>query len=184
MLLESVANSIANPATYFHTLSYTPSSASLELPRAERIHATLPRKSTAHPILPIMSSSEHLATDNVGPSPGQGSSATLHAHGDPNSSTTPSSTSTSTSTSASASSGPGHAHQVAQAQGLKLDTAASNQPPAGASSGSSGETRGGGPLEGSFKRPGGFAENPNARSKTITLAEGENTYGVSRLPFG
>jgi hypothetical protein len=34
-------------------------------------------------------------------------------------------------------------------------------------------------MEGSYKRPGGFAENPNARSKTITLAEGENTYGVS-----
>ena len=33
-------------------------------------------------------------------------------------------------------------------------------------------------MEGSYKRPGGFAENPNARSKTITLAEGENTYGA------
>ena len=38
-------------------------------------------------------------------------------------------------------------------------------------------------MEGSFKRPGGLAENPNARSKTITLAEGENTYGVSVFVF-
>jgi hypothetical protein len=114
-----------------------------------------------------MSSSEHLATDNVGPSPGQGSSSsTLHSHVEP-----------ATTTSTGASSGPGHAHQVAQAQGLKLDTAASNQ---SSSAGAGGEAgRGGGPMEGSYKRPGGFAENPNARSKTITLAEGENTYGVS-----
>jgi hypothetical protein len=116
-----------------------------------------------------MSSSEHLATDNVGSSPGQGSSSsTLRSHAEP----IPS----------SASSGPGHAHQVAQSQGLKLDTVASNQPPSSSSATSSmsGEAgRGGGPMEGSYKRPGGFAENPNARSKTITLAEGENTYGVS-----
>lgn len=116
-----------------------------------------------------MSSSEHLATDNVGPSSGQGSSSsTLHSHTEP---------ATTTNSSTGASSGPGHAHQVAQAQGLKLDTAASNQ---SSSSGAGGEAgRGGGPMEGSYKRPGGFAENPNARSKTITLAEGENTYGVS-----
>ena len=128
------------------------------------------------------SNTEHLATDSVGPSSGHGSSATLHSHHDSNQSTT------------TTTSGPGHAHSVAQAQGFKLDTAA-----AGSSSGSTagrsgseegsgssgaGAGTGGGPMEGSFKRPGGLAENPNARSKTITLAEGENTYGVSVFVFG
>ena len=123
------------------------------------------------------SNTEHLATDNVGPSSGQGSSATLQSHHDPTQSTT-------------TTSGPGHAHSVAQAQGLKLDTAASSSS-SGSTTGRSGSEEGsastggtgtgGGPMEGSFKRPGGLADNPNARSKTITLAEGENTYGVSVL---
>ena len=80
----------------------------------------------------------------------------------------------------STSSNAGHAQQVAQAQGLKLDTTASNQTAQAQDSSSS---SGGGLLGrvGSIRRPGGLSEDPNARSKTMTLAEGENTFGVSAL---
>ena len=151
-------------------------------PFIRNIHIEIETKTHSRNALTMSSSNtEHLATDSVGPSSGHGSSATLHSHHDSNQSTT------------TTTSGPGHAHSVAQAQGLKLDTAA-----AGSSSGSTagrsgseegsgssgaGAGTGGGPMEGSFKRPGGLAENPNARSKTITLAEGENTYGVSVFGF-
>lgn len=37
---------------------------------------------------------------------------------------------------------------------------------------------GGGGAEQVLKRPGGLADSPNARSKTITMADGENTFGV------
>jgi protein phosphatase PTC1 len=30
-----------------------------------------------------------------------------------------------------------------------------------------------------LKRPGGLSEGPNARSKSVTVAEGDDTYGVS-----
>ena len=30
-----------------------------------------------------------------------------------------------------------------------------------------------------LKRPGGFTDGPNARSKSVTVAEGEDTFGVS-----
>ncbi len=33
-------------------------------------------------------------------------------------------------------------------------------------------------AESSLKRPGGLSEGPNARSKSITTAEGDDTYGV------
>jgi hypothetical protein len=120
--------------------------------------------------------SQHLATDNVGPTPGHAASASFHSSHPPPQSQTSSHTSSSSSTTPT---GPGHAHSVAQAQGLKLNTAASQQHP-----GSEEGRTGGGPMEGSFKRPGGLAENPNARSKTITMAEGENTYGVSATEEG
>ena len=30
-----------------------------------------------------------------------------------------------------------------------------------------------------LRRPGGFADGPNARSKSVTVAEGDETFGVS-----
>lgn len=33
------------------------------------------------------------------------------------------------------------------------------------------------------KRPGGFSDGPNARSKTITMADGDDTFGVSHTIF-
>jgi protein phosphatase PTC1 len=113
---------------------------------------------------------QHVATDDVGPSPGHGSSASFASHD-------PDHDAIQAREQHPSHGGPGHAHQVAQSQGLKLDTAASQSV-----QGSEGKT-GGGPTEGSFKRPGGLAENPNARSKTVTLAEGENTFGVSLIPL-
>lgn len=136
-------------------------------------------------------------TDQIGPTPGYSHSASYssadpghdarlasetqaQAHGaDPSPrllSESPSQTNTSGG-------GKSHAQAIAQSQGLKLDPGTANAGVGGERyaedgvAGTGSVNQGGG--NGAGRRPGGLADNPNARSKTITMAMGDNTYGVS-----